>query len=93
MQDLLLDFINGTVGERRMERGNEYKEHEQKYRELYNHIKNQLPDAAWSKLDELESTHAKWLSLTDDRWMLAAFKLGALLMIEIYGGRDNLPSE
>ena len=93
MQDLLLDFINGTVGERRLNRDSEYGEYEQKYKALYNHIKNQLPDAAWSKLDELESTHAKWLSLTDDRWMLAAFKLGALLMIEIYSGRDNTLSD
>ena len=93
MQDLLLDFINGTVGERRLERGDKYHEMEREYKELYNQIKGKLSDTDWGRLDKLESTHTKWLSLTDDKWMLAAFKLGALLMIEIYSGRDNLPSD
>ena len=89
MERLLREIIFREVKEGEVEYGPEFKKANQKFDKAYHQMKERLSAQDQEKLEELTNLHICVDSLEEDASNIAAFRLGALLMMEIYNGRDS----
>ncbi len=92
MASILQQLIGGQLHprDRRVKYGSEYAEARKELDEEITHIESLLSDEDTRRLNTLLDLHTGLDAISAEESELSMFRLGALIMAEIYAGRDKL---
>jgi len=88
MERLLRELLYKLMEDNGVERSPECKNLRKKYWAAYCQLKEKLSAENQAGLEELSEMKSCFMDLEKEASSVAAFRLGALLMIEIHSGRD-----